>query len=117
MLFLRNVAVAWGESNVFEASTGACHKRDDLSHFSPLEEELSFALWSEASETAQLFSKEKARPDLLRCAILGRAYSRNTKRLVEKVAERSVFFLALFFVWFLFLFLLLFLFLFLFWLT
>ena len=28
-------------------------------------------------------SKERARPDLLRCATTGRAYGRNTKREVE----------------------------------
>ena len=41
MTFLRNVGVAYGESNVFEASIGASHKRDYLSHFSALEEEVS----------------------------------------------------------------------------
>ena len=47
-MFSRNVALAQGESNVFEASIGACHKRDDLSHFSPSEEEFSSDVWGEA---------------------------------------------------------------------
>ena len=40
-MFLRNVALAYGESNVLRPSIGASHKRDDLSHFSVLEEEVS----------------------------------------------------------------------------
>ena len=63
-MFLRNVALAHGESNVLRASIGACHKRDDLSHFSALEEECLLTWGPRASETALLFSKAKARPDL-----------------------------------------------------
>ena len=60
----------------------------DLSHVSPREEEFSSRSWSKRSGTALLKALALARPDLLRCAILGRAHSRNTKREVENQLQR-----------------------------